>query len=154
MDVSSKRVQVKTDIPPEVLREVETHEVRRAMGEQLLQKMLADVLGVTGIASTATSGENSGLTLHQLSEVVEKLRQMKSPLIYYRTSEAITKFGEDGKMFIVEIKLGTNEVFFFHPDWLPMIREYLGDHAWLLTEFDVRTYALEETYKAWISESS
>lgn len=144
MDVVGRQLRIRCEIPPELLREVETRDVRQAAEKLLQERALAELLGVDRSASTvAASGDQETLTIDKLAAAVDRV----VPALYYKTSEAIPKVDDDGGEFIVGIQLGSEKVWFFHPDWLPRIKAELGSVR-RLVEFDMQKYAMEEAHMA------
>lgn len=142
MDVISRQLRIRTEIPLELLREVETCEMQRAVEQLLRQKLLATVMGSESPAMTAARGDRETLTMDKLAAAVTRV----VPALYYKMAVAIPKFDDDGSEFIVKVQLGKHEVFLFHPDWLPRIKAEFGSVRRLI-EFDMSKYAIEEAHE-------
>jgi hypothetical protein len=102
-----------------------------------LEKLLRSEL-VEMDACTAAAQAETPLIYDDLLEI----EQLK-PTVYYYAHENIPKHNEDGEKFIAKVRLGEDDVYFFHSDWLSLIKSQLGEDAWLLVEFDMERYALE-----------
>jgi hypothetical protein len=114
-----------------------------------LEKLLRDGMISTDTSTMAAQPETQSLTYEQILDVVRELEQTKPPLIYYYAHESIPKFNKDGGNFIAQVKLNEHDVFFFHPDWLPIIKSQLGECVPLLTEFGLERYAREQAEWEW-----